>query len=204
MNFIVKSFLWWNKKTKYSCKSAIYSNLGTRTIKENCNFRFYYNKTDITPTVLDGGHEIILANWPNDKHITCNINSDIPVRIPSHPYVLVNRSVLCNCHIEADNHYHIESLAVCDNANSKLTMYFTVITAFENYLDIFPNLTELLEFLVIKNRTTYEQTLPITLNISRFDKTSLMAPTNLKYFMKSYTKHKKFFDLQERHENTIY
>ena len=55
-------------KTKYSCEHAIYFNLGT-DIKENCNFRFYYNKTDITPTVLDCGNEIILANWPNDKHI---------------------------------------------------------------------------------------------------------------------------------------
>ena len=30
------------------------------------------------PTVLYSGNEIILANWPNDKHIICNINSDIP------------------------------------------------------------------------------------------------------------------------------
>ena len=75
-----------------------------------------------------------------------------------------------NCGIEADNHYLLESLAAYDNANSKLIMYFTVNTAFVNYLDVFPNLTELLEFLVIKNRTMYEQTLPISLNISRFNK----------------------------------
>ena len=42
----------------------------------------YHNKTDITLTVLNGGNEIILANWPNDKHIICNINSDIPLEIP--------------------------------------------------------------------------------------------------------------------------
>ena len=112
-------------KTKYSSKSAIYFNVGTDIVKENCNFRFYYNKTDITPTVLDGGNEIILANWLNDKHIICSINNDIPVRIPSHPYVLVNRSILCNCGIEADNHYLLESLAACNNRNSKLTMYFS-------------------------------------------------------------------------------
>ena len=117
-------------------------NLGIGVIKENCNFRFYYNKTDISPTVLDGGNEIILANWPNDKHIICTINNDISVRIPSHPYVLVNRSFLCNCSMEANNHYLLESLAACDNRNSKLTMYFTVNTAFLNYLDMFPNLTE--------------------------------------------------------------
>ena len=105
---------------------------------------------DITPTVLDGGNEIILANWPNINHIICNINSDILIRIPSHLYVLVNRSVLCHCGIEADNHYIPESLAACNNANFKLTMYFTVNTAFVNYLDMFPNFTESIEFPVIK------------------------------------------------------
>ena len=35
---------------------------------------------DVTPTVLDGGNEIVLANWPNDKHIICNVNNDIPVK----------------------------------------------------------------------------------------------------------------------------
>ena len=72
-------------KSRYSCESAIYFNLNTETTKENCRFNFHYNKTHITPTVLDGGNEIILANWPNDKHIICNINNDIPVKIPSHP-----------------------------------------------------------------------------------------------------------------------
>ena len=127
-----------------------------KTIKENCNFKFYYYKTDITPIVLDGGNEIILANWPNDKHIICNINNNISVRIPSHPYVLVNRSVLCNCCIEAENHFLLESLAVCENTNSKLTMYFTINTTFVNYLDKFANLTESLEFPVIKKRMTFE------------------------------------------------
>ena len=73
----------------------------TDIMKNNCNFKFYFNKTDITPTVLDGGAEIVLANWSNNKHIICNTNNDIPIKIPSHPYVLVNRSVLCNWGIEA-------------------------------------------------------------------------------------------------------
>ena len=64
-----------------------------------------FYKTDIPPMVLDGGNEIILSNWPDDKHIICNINNDIPVKIPSHPYVLVNRSILVNCGIEAENIY---------------------------------------------------------------------------------------------------
>ena len=73
-------------KSKYSCESIIYFNLNSESIKENCKFKFYYNKTDITPTMLDGGSEISLANQPKDKHIICNINNNIPIKIPCHPY----------------------------------------------------------------------------------------------------------------------
>ena len=66
-------------KSKYSCKSMIYFILGSDIIKENCNFAYYFNKTDIKPTVLHGGNEIILANWGDYKHIVCNISNDIPV-----------------------------------------------------------------------------------------------------------------------------
>ena len=37
--FVVKS------KTRYSCASAIYFNLGPEIIGENCEFEFHYNKT---------------------------------------------------------------------------------------------------------------------------------------------------------------
>ena len=82
-------------------------------------------------------------------------------------------------------------------------MYFTVNTAFSNYLDMFPNLTESLQFPLIKNRTTYEQALPININISKFDTTLLNTSTNLKDFINSYTRQKQIFDLQERYETTI-
>ena len=125
-------------KSKYSCKSAIYFNLDSNTIKENCKFNFYYNKTDITPTVLDCWNEIILAKWPNDKHIICNIVNDIPIKIPSHIYTLLNRSVSCNGGIEAENYLLLESLAACQDVNLKLVMYTTVNTAFINYINQFP------------------------------------------------------------------
>ena len=54
--FVIKS------KTRYSCASAIYFNLKSDVIRANCKFQYYYNKTDIKPTVLDGGFQIILAN----------------------------------------------------------------------------------------------------------------------------------------------
>ena len=154
---------------------------------------------DITPAVLDGGNGIILANWPNNKHIICNTNNDIPIRVPSHPYVLVNRSVLCNCVIKAENHFLLESLAACHDLNLKLVMYFTMNVAFVNYLDQFTNLTESLRIPIIINKTTFKQTLPISLNISKFDTDLLTAPRNLKDFTYQYNSKKETFDLNKRH-----
>ena len=168
-------------KSSYSCKSAIYFNLTTDIIRDTCNFDFYYNKTDITPTVLDVGNEIILANWPNDKHIICNINNDIPVKIPSHPYVLVDRGILCNCGLEADDHHLLESLVACNSKDANLTMYFSINLAFTNYLDELPNLIE--QSLKDRGRTNNEQILLIHLNISHFDNSLYSRPGKLKDFI---------------------
>ena len=97
-------------KDKYSCASAVYFT-SENEIKQNCEFRFYFNKTDITPSVLDGGHQIVLANWPIYKRIICTHNNNIPVNIPSHPYVHLDRNILCNCDIEAQSNFLLESLA---------------------------------------------------------------------------------------------
>ena len=142
-------------KSIHSCKSAIYFDFNKEIIKRNCDFIFYYNKTDITPTVVDSGNEIILANWPNDEHNICIINNNIWIEIPNHPYILVNRSVLCNFGIEAENNFLLESLAVCHDTNTKLIMYFTVNTAFTNYIDQF-NLMEELEVPILTTKTTSE------------------------------------------------
>ena len=83
-------------KTRYSCPSSVYFNLESDVIKANREFLNYYNKTDIKPTVLDGGFQIILANWPSYRKIMCSHNNNILINIPSHPYVLMNRSILCN------------------------------------------------------------------------------------------------------------
>ena len=195
--FYCKELLVVKHKTSYSCESTIFFNLSTNIIKNNCDFDFYFNKTDVTPSVLDGGDEIVLANWPNDKHIICNINNDILIKIPSHPYVLVNRSILCNCGIEADNHHLLEYIATCDNKMTKLLMYFTINLPFTKYLDMLPNLTDSLP--IVKNRTRYEQPLPLNLSIPGYDSSLIHAPTKLKGFMNDYINNKEIFDLQKRH-----
>ena len=112
------------------------------------------------------------------------------------------RIVLCNCGIKAENHFLLESLAACYDANLKLAMYFMLNKAFVNYLDQFPYLTESLDFPIIKNKTIFKQTLPISLNVSKFVSDLLTAPRNLKDFIHQYNCKKEMFDLNERHDST--
>ena len=74
--------------------------------------------------------------------------------------------------------------------------------AFVNYLDKFTNLTESLEYPIIKNKTTFEQTLPISLKVSKFDSDLITAPRYLKDFIHHYNCKKEIFDFNKRHDTT--
>ena len=74
--FYCEEFFVVKHKSSYSCESAIYFTLST-DIKNNCDFQFYLTEQTLPPKSLDGGEEIVLANWQNDKHIICNTNNDI-------------------------------------------------------------------------------------------------------------------------------
>ena len=112
---------------------------------------------------------------------------------------MVNRSVLCNWGIEAENNYLLESLAACHDSCIKLVMYFMVNLAFTNYLDDF-NLMEEINIPIITNKSISEITLPVFLNESRFDESLLSAPLTLKEYIYQYKHKKEIFDFKERHD----
>ena len=184
--FVVKS------KAKYSCASALYFQLDRQTIKENCMFDYYYNKTDVKPSILDGGYEIVLANWSSFKRIVCSTHNNIPIEIPSHPYVLLNRTVLCNCIIEAESNFLLESIAACDPERDDvdLEMYFVANTAFLNYFD---ELISTLDIPFFHNITRQEHVLPISLESGDFDEELLSAPKTLRELVEKY-KQKKIYE----------
>ena len=141
--------------------------LESNVIKENWEFLYYYNKTDIKPTILDGGFQIILANWSNYRKIMCLHNNNMLINIPVHPYILMNRSILCNCDVEAKSNFLLESLAACEGLETKtdLEMYFTINLAFVNYFD---DTIEELGIPILRNWTTKEQILPLSIEIFQF------------------------------------
>ena len=135
------------------------------------------------PSVLDSGHEIILANWQNTTYVICNDNHNFSLKIPSHLYVLLKRTVLCNCGIEAEDNFLLESIVACPGKQSALTMHYTVNTALMHYFD---GLTENLETHISQNWRTQERVFPISLQTFEFDSKLLTVPKTLKDLVFQY------------------
>ena len=49
-------------KSKHSCASAIFYDLGHKIISQNCVFNYNFNQT-VPPVILDGGSTLLLANF---------------------------------------------------------------------------------------------------------------------------------------------
>ena len=125
---------------------------------------------------MDGGKQIILANWSNYKRIVCTYNNN--------PYILLDRNVLCNCDIEAESNFLLESLAACDeHKKPDLEMYFMVNLAFLDYLK---QLNVTLNTPINRNWTSVKQSIPISLDSFQINPKLMHAPIMLKYFIEQY------------------
>ena len=187
-------------RSQHNCKSAIYFDSNTEIIKENCEFQYFYNKTDVKPAVLDGRNEIILANWPKSKYVICKDNHEYPIKIPRCPYVLLKRSVLCNCNIHAEEHSLLESIATCPGKQSDMIIYYTVNTAFMPYLDTFKENLELPSLEVNQNWTTQKQVFPISLQATSFDEKLLKAKGTLKGLVQQYRQKSQMLEKSQQNK----
>ena len=97
-----------------------------------CQFKYFYNTT-VTPSVLDSGSHIVLGNMLSPKGLVCSNNFHMAHPVPSYLYVLVNRSLLCNCHLESGLTYVLKSLGSC-SSKDRFTMYFSINSAFNHYM----------------------------------------------------------------------
>ena len=122
-------------KSKHCCESAIFYNLTSSGVYSVCQFQYYYNTT-VTPSVLDGGSHILLANMLSPKRLVCSHDFHMAHPVPSYPYVLVNRSLLCNFHLESGLTYLLQPLGSC-SPSEKFTMYVTINSAFNYYMSTF-------------------------------------------------------------------
>ena len=118
-------------KSKYSCASALFFNLDMKTIMANCQIKALYNAT-VHPSILDGGSQLVLGNLEEDKRLICRDNDDLAIPLPPQTYVLVNRSLLCYCDIDAGFSYVMQTLGSCDGPSQPINLEFTFNMAFFN------------------------------------------------------------------------
>ena len=133
-----------------------------------------------------------------NKHIECNVNNDIPVKILNFPYVLLNRSVLCNCEIKMKTIFfrthwlHVK----IQNLNWLSTSWWIQL------LSISLTIWLTLKFPTLLNETTHKQTLPISLQSFGFNPDLLkLQKKTLKDFVHQFQHKKEIFDFQKRHNN---
>ena len=108
----------------------------------------------------------------------CSHNNNIPINIQGHPYILLNRSILCNCDVKTESNFLLESIAACKDSETKtnLEMHFTINLAFVNY---FNDIIEELGIPVSRNWTPHEQILPLSIQTFEISPNLLNAPKTL-------------------------
>ena len=77
-------------KRRHNCVSTIFYNLGPETVTRNCKFDYYYNIT-LPPVILDGGRDVLLANFHGPRSLKCSsVNGGLAKPAPEHTYAVVN------------------------------------------------------------------------------------------------------------------
>ena len=115
----------------HSCTSAIFYNLGPSVVTENCKFDYMYNAT-VPPVILDGGKEVLLANFYGQRSLKCaSQNGGLAEPIPAHTYTVVQREFLCNFQLDVEHASVLHRLNACSGSKPQnLVMKFVVNLAF--------------------------------------------------------------------------
>ena len=118
-------------KSKHSCASAIFYELGPQQVIKNCKFDYMYNAT-VPPVILDGGRDVLLANFHGLRSLKCtSINGRLAKPAPEHTYSVVNREFLCDCQLDLEHASFLRQLNSCNKDKSfKLVMQFHINIAF--------------------------------------------------------------------------
>ena len=125
----------------HSCVSAIFYNLGPATITKNCKFDYYYNTT-VPPVILDGGRDVLLANFHGSRSLKCSsVNEGLAKPAPEDTYAVVNRKFLCDCQLDLEHASVLRQLSSCSRSStSKMHMKFTInLTFWEMFKKRNPN-----------------------------------------------------------------
>ena len=115
--------------------SAIFFDLGPKVVSRNCKFDYTYNQT-VPPVILDGGRQLLLANFHGPRSLKCNSqNGGLVKPAPEHTYAVVPRDFLCDCQLDLEPASVLPQLSSCNhNSSNHLVMEFVVNVGFYEIL----------------------------------------------------------------------
>ena len=175
--------------------SAIFYNLGPATITKNCKFDHYYNTT-VPPVILDGGRDVLLANFHGPRALKCSsVNGGLSKPALEIVYAVVNREFLCDCQLDLEHASVLRQLSSCANSSSsKMYMKFTINLAFwELFKKRSPNSASNIQPQYVEE----EQVFSVDLYNSQIGK--LDQPVDLEKFMETMgTDGQKMSTVEER------
>ena len=182
-------------KSRHSCVSAIFYNLGPATVIKNCRFDYYYNIT-VPPFILDGGRDVLLANFHGPRSLKCSsVNGGLAKPAPENTYAVVNREFLCDCQSDLEHASVLRQLSSCSkSSSSKMHMKFTINLAFwEMFKKRSPNSASNIQPQYAEEAQTFSVEL-YDLQIEKLDQ-----PVDLERFMETMdTNGQKISTVEER------
>ena len=113
----------------YNFDTMIY--LSNATVTRNFKFDYYYNTT-VPPVILDGGRDVLLANFYGPRSLKCSsVNGGLTKPTPENTYAVVNREFLCDYQLDLEHASVLRQLSSCSkSSSSKMYMKFTINLAF--------------------------------------------------------------------------
>ena len=174
-------------KSKHSCASAIFYELGPSQVIKNCKFDYMYNET-VPPVILDGGKDILLANFQGPRSLKCtSVNVGLAKPAPEHTYAVVDREFLCDCQLDLEHASVLRQLSSCNRErSSKLVMQFLVNIAFWELLrERSPQTAELVQPKFTDHRQIFE------VKLFEGKPRGIDQPTDLETFMEKIDKNGK-------------
>ena len=174
-------------KSKHSCASAIFYELGPSQVIKNCKFDYLYNET-VPPVILDGGKDILLANFQGPRSLKCtSVNGGLAKPAPEHTYAVVDREFLCDCQLDLEHASVLRQLSSCNRErSSKLVMQFHVNIAFWELLrERSPQTAELVQPKFTDHRQIFE------IKLFEGKPRRIDQPTDLETFMEKIDKNGK-------------
>ena len=118
-------------KSRHSCVSAIFYNLGPATITKNCRFDYYYNTT-VPPVIPDRGRDVLLANFYGTRPLKCSsVNGGLAKPVPENTNATVKREFLCDFQLDLEHASVLRQLNSCSKSStSKIHVKFNINLAF--------------------------------------------------------------------------